>query len=125
MIPAFENFLKAKGASDLLKAPKCLSYCCDGENDFLVLEDVTTKGFAHFAEKQEIWTVEKMHIILKALAKFHGIALALHHQQPAEFSNATKDLEEMLFCDKQWPWYRNHYVSSFPYVYFSTNGTGN
>ncbi|XP_028982284.1 uncharacterized protein LOC114841466 [Diachasma alloeum] len=65
VIPAFENFLQSKGACDLLNVPKCLKYLHDGENDFLVLEDVTTKGFTHAVGKQDIWTTN-MNTTVKA-----------------------------------------------------------
>lgn len=121
MIALFEEFLAEKGKSELLNVPRCLDYVEDGDNDFIALEDATSKGFSGI-DRLIAWNHEDCKIIFKALAQYHGISLAILHQKPKEFHNATKHLIEPLFSEKYWDWYGRYYVSIMLYSCFFSQG---
>lgn len=108
----FEDFLRSKNQLDLLPIPRCLAYYTDGKNDFLALEDAKALGYEHTSRKS-VWEFEDCLIILKSLAKFHGISLALNDQNPSEFFKISGRLIETLFSEQHWNWYKRFYVSIF------------
>ena len=111
MIPKFEEFLKSKGQSSLLSVPKCLAYLLDGENDFLVLEDVGVYGFQSIL-RQDSLDFEQISSILQFLAKFHAISFA-YKDQRKDFSEMSGHIFETYFRKNLWDWYGRFHVSAF------------
>lgn len=105
-----EKFLEAKGKKNFLPAPKCWDSYSDGENDFIVLEDIRTRGYGHIA-RQDPWKLENIKVILKTLAQFHAISFAFKDQCPEVFSQIPKILKESYYgSEKHWAWYGEYYV---------------
>lgn len=109
MIPKFEKFLKEKGQSHLLRIPRYLESYMDGENDFIVLEDLTPLGFGPASRQSCIdWT--ECTVILEALSKFHAISFAYKDQKKEEFTEITNCLKDTYFGKHNWEWYQKFHV---------------
>ncbi|CAD6215701.1 GSCOCG00000512001-RA-CDS [Cotesia congregata] len=109
VIPLMEKFLETKGKKNFLPAPKCWDKYFDGENDFIVLEDIRTRGYGHIA-RQDPWKLENIKVILKTLAQFHAISFAFKDQCPEVFSQIPKILKECFYgTEKHWAWYGEYY----------------
>lgn len=104
------KFLKSKQQQHLLRVPKCLAYFCDGENDFIALEDVRCHGYSHI-QRQDVWKIEDINVILTGLAHFHAISLAYKTQFPSSFSCLVQNLEETYCSEKHYNWHNKYYVS--------------
>lgn len=105
IIPKIEIFLAEKGQSNLLHVPRYLASYMDGENDFLILEDVSPLGFGP-ASRQSCLDWTECVVILETLAKFHAISFAYRDQKKEEFVEMTNYLKETYFGDHNWNWYQ-------------------
>ncbi|XP_032680862.1 uncharacterized protein LOC116848657 [Odontomachus brunneus] len=108
VVPKFEKFLKEKGQSKLLRIPHYLISYMDGENDFIVLEDLSPLGFGPASRQSCIDWAECL-VILEALSKFHAISFAYKDQNKEEFTEMTKCLKETYFGKHNWNWYRRYH----------------
>ncbi|XP_050458493.1 uncharacterized protein LOC126855135 isoform X1 [Cataglyphis hispanica] len=104
IVPKFEKFLADKGQSNLLCIPRHLLSYTDGENDFVVLEDVSPLGFGP-ASRQNCIDWAECIVILKTLAKFHAISFAYKDQKKEEFTKLASVLNETYFGIHNWNWY--------------------
>jgi len=82
----------------------------DGENDFIVLEDVSPLGFGP-ASRQNCLDWAECTVILEALAKFHAISFAYRDQKKEEFAKLISYLTETYFGNHHWNWYQKFHVS--------------
>ncbi|KAL6263305.1 hypothetical protein P5V15_006103 [Pogonomyrmex californicus] len=105
VVPKFKKFLADKGQSDLLRIPCYLASYMDGENDFIVMEDVSIFGFGP-ASRQSCLDWSECVVILKTLAKFHAISFAYRDQKKEEFLELISYLKETYFGDDHWNWYQ-------------------
>lgn len=94
----------------MLRIPRYLISHTDGENDFIVLEDVSPLGFKP-ASRQSCLNLTECTVILKTLAKFHAISFAYRDQQKEEFTEIIHNLEETYFCT-HWDWYKRFHVGN-------------
>lgn len=108
VVPKMEKFLAERGQSSLLRIPRYLASYMDGENDFLVLEDVSPLGFGP-ASRQSCLNWAECTVILETLAKFHAISFAYRDQKKEEFAEITSYLTETYFS--AWNWYQKFHVS--------------
>lgn len=111
IVPKFEKFLADKGQSNLLCIPRHLVSYTDGENDFVVLEDVSPLGFGP-ASRQNCIDWAECIVILKTLAKFHAISFAYKDQKKEEFTKLASVLNETYFGTQNWNWYEKFHVSN-------------
>ncbi|EFN66534.1 hypothetical protein EAG_11028 [Camponotus floridanus] len=105
IVPKFEKFLADKGQSNLLCIPRHLISYTDGENDFIVLEDVSFLGFGP-ASRQNCMDWSECTVMLKALARFHAISFAYRDQKKEEFIKLASNLNELYFDNHTWNWYQ-------------------
>ncbi|XP_063988978.1 uncharacterized protein LOC135168572 [Diachasmimorpha longicaudata] len=105
VVPEFKKFLASKNQEHLFLVPDCLAHVLDGENDFIVLEDVSVYGFGP-ASRQSTLCLEECQMILKAMARFHGVSFALKDQCEKLFYKITEQLEETYFSEKWRDWYQ-------------------
>lgn len=109
VVSKFEKFLSEKRQSNLLRIPRYLYSYMDGENDFIVLEDLTALGFGPASRQSCIdWT--ECTVMLDALAKFHAISFAYRDQKKEEFAELTNCLKETYFGKHNWDWYQRFQV---------------
>lgn len=79
---AFQSRHGVAPASELLtELPRCLAAHCDGETDFLALEDLRPDGY-RAASRQDGLDLAHCRMIIRALGKFHAMTLAIRDQEP-------------------------------------------
>lgn len=86
------------GANFLTEVPKCLAVHCDGENDFLALEDLRPGGYRP-ASRQNGLDLMHCQLIIKKLGKFHAISLAIKDQEPQLFVDMIKYVEVSVWIN--------------------------
>ncbi|XP_015175895.1 PREDICTED: uncharacterized protein LOC107066107 [Polistes dominula] len=106
IIPKFEEFLKSKNQAHILNIPRLLKSLADGENDYLILENVCSLGYGPIT-RQDCVDMEQCTIILEAFAIFHGISFAYKDQNKEQFNECVSHLEETYFRPKHWNWYKD------------------
>lgn len=104
VVPKFKQFLKSKNQAHLLSVPNHLGSLADGENDYVVLENVCTLGFGPIT-RHNCLNMEDCTAILEALATFHAISFAHKDQNKEEFAECVSHLEETYFAPNHWGWY--------------------
>ncbi|XP_020296148.1 uncharacterized protein LOC109861064 isoform X2 [Pseudomyrmex gracilis] len=110
VVPKFEKFLAERGQSDMLRIPRHLVSYLDGENDFIVLEDVSPLGYGP-ASRQNCINFAECTTILKTLAKFHSISFAYRDQKKEEFEQIANCVEETYYCASNWDWHEKFYTN--------------
>ncbi|XP_076248507.1 uncharacterized protein LOC143188240 isoform X2 [Calliopsis andreniformis] len=105
VVPKFERFLEDKGQSRILCIPRHLASVMDGENDYIALENVCSRGYESMFRQDSI-SKDQSVMILKATAKFHAISFAYKDQRKEEFKEIIDNLEETYFSKTHWPWYQ-------------------
>ncbi|XP_015180562.1 PREDICTED: uncharacterized protein LOC107068536 [Polistes dominula] len=104
VIPKFEQFLKSKNQAHILSVPRHLKSLIDGENDYLILENVCNLGYGPIT-RQDCVDMEQCTVILEAFATFHAISFAHKDQNKEEFKECVSQLRETYFSPKYWGWY--------------------
>lgn len=93
VIPAWERFQKRRSPQRAFKEyPVCYASYCDGENDFIALEDLNVFGYSS-PIRQECISLEECVLTMSTLGRFHGISLAFRELEPEEFEKTCKCLE--------------------------------
>lgn len=110
IIPAFDEFTASKGQSRLLVVPQCLAAVVDGENDYLVLQDVSVQGYGPVARLNTL-NLNELNVLLRAMANFHAVSFAYKDQNAKGFQNLADKLIETYFHQERWDWYKNFHVS--------------
>lgn len=109
----YQEFLGSKNQSPLLLLPNCLAFHLDGENDYIVLEDVSPQGFGP-AARQSCLTFEQCRYILEAMARFHGVSFAYKDQCKEDFNKRASKLSETYFSNDLYEsWYKRFHVSKY------------
>lgn len=91
--PALLEFQSGKALNDT-DSFQCICKCYAAENDefdhfAIILDDLRSNGYAMWNPKQPIRN-DHSNAVMRALGKFHGISLAMKHQQPDLFEQFTK-----------------------------------
>lgn len=107
----FEKFLESKDRSPLLNIPKCRAYHIDGENDFIVLQNVTLLGYTPM-DKKNIVNYEQCKHVIKSMARFHSVSLAFKNENKEKFNHLTSLLTETFYTVSHYEnWYKEFHVS--------------
>ncbi|XP_073833395.1 uncharacterized protein [Musca autumnalis] len=105
VVPAWEEFQKRRQPKNpFTEYPKCYASHCDGENDFVALEDVSFLGYGS-PDRQGYITLEECLLTMRTLGRFHGISLALNALEPELFEKTGKCLEETYYAESNRKWY--------------------
>ncbi|XP_020296161.1 uncharacterized protein LOC109861068 [Pseudomyrmex gracilis] len=110
VVPKLKKFLAERGQSDLLRIPRHLISYMDGENDFIVLEDVSPLGYGP-PSRQNCINFAECSTILKTLAKFHSISFAYRDQKKEEYEQIINCLKETYYSPSHWSWYEKFYTN--------------
>lgn len=105
IISEFEKFVKDKGQNQLLCTPRYLASHLDGENDFIALEDVSCLGFGPVS-RQNCLDFHQCSMILKSMARFHGISFAFKDQHKEKFAQLADHTHETYMSYEHWDWYK-------------------
>ncbi|XP_075984504.1 uncharacterized protein LOC142982070 [Anticarsia gemmatalis] len=98
--PVFEKFQAQWNIEKPFVIPKCYlasEYC-------VVLQDLKKDGFAMMERKQGL-DVKQFYLVLKKLAHFHALSLAMKTQKPEEFYklvDGEKGIREFLFVEEKY-----------------------
>uniref|UniRef100_A0A182VYD7 CHK domain-containing protein n=1 Tax=Anopheles minimus TaxID=112268 RepID=A0A182VYD7_9DIPT len=95
-----------------LPYPKCLTAGSDEYGDRIVLEDLTTSGFA-MVDRRIGLSFDHCMAVMKELAKLHAVSLALKHEQPREFADLCSKVREIVYCPEATDFYTHSLESSF------------
>ncbi|XP_011181745.1 uncharacterized protein LOC105211807 [Zeugodacus cucurbitae] len=105
VVPAWEAFqARRKPANPFTEYPKCFASYCDGENDFIALENVNFRGY-NAPNRQDYISLEDAILTMRTLGRFHGISLAFRALEPEVFEAAAKGLEETYYSEAKRQWY--------------------
>jgi len=88
-----------------LPVPVCLWSHSDGENDFIVMLDLGTEGFA-ISERTQKCNTGHCEAAIEMLGHFHAVGLAMRYQEPDTFAKMTKDMGETYFRVDYEDWYK-------------------
>ncbi|XP_066601530.1 uncharacterized protein [Prorops nasuta] len=110
VVPKFMKFLLEKKHSEFLTIPCCYTALTDGNNDYLVLEDVSFSGFGPLTRQNTI-TYDQCLIILRSMAKFHSISIAYHDQHKESYEDLVYSLIETYFKEERWEWYKRQHTN--------------
>lgn len=70
----------------------CLGASFDGENDWIMMKDLTYEGFGS-ACRQTGMDYNHMKLALETLGKFHGLSLVYKHQRPDVFDSLLEFIQ--------------------------------
>ncbi|CAD7087526.1 unnamed protein product [Hermetia illucens] len=76
--------------------PKMISGTLDFMQEYIVLEDMSTKGFGNVNRSTPL-KFEECEAVFKALAKLHAVSFAYKDQNPSELKKLVEPLEEIVF----------------------------
>ncbi|KAJ4445907.1 hypothetical protein ANN_12593 [Periplaneta americana] len=79
-----------------LIAPHCYRAETDGENDVIILQDMTSKGFV-MLNRLRILGVPELFLVMRKLGRFHGLSLAMKTLDPERFKEVRLCLKETVY----------------------------
>ncbi|XP_052866192.1 uncharacterized protein LOC128272426 [Anopheles cruzii] len=86
---------------------RCFVAYCDGENDFIALDDLGQYGYAT-ASRAEGVGLEDCLRCMRALGRFHALSLAMKEQESDRFHTIVQQhVEETYYAARLKPWYNN------------------
>lgn len=110
VLPSLLQFQSTKKVSDpFLNYAKLFYSYCDGENDFIILEDATIHSFGAAVRQQGI-DLAHAEMTLKTFAKFHAMSFAMRDQKPEEFARICNKIEEQYYHERLWGWYQRFWA---------------
>ncbi|XP_026481014.1 uncharacterized protein LOC113387855 [Ctenocephalides felis] len=101
-----EKFLIDDGRR-FTSVPKCYL----ARNDIVVLEDLKHRGFKMVDRKLGL-TVVQCSAILKELARYHALSLAMKHHFPEEVDQLRQTIAEGMFANENKEWYSGYYEAA-------------
>ncbi|XP_063216112.1 uncharacterized protein LOC134527390 isoform X2 [Bacillus rossius redtenbacheri] len=101
---AFQEKLKPE--HPFTEIPRCYKTLADGENDFIILEDLAPDGY-QIPPRSEGLDYAHCFKILATLARFHALSLALRDQDPGAFLEVADSVQEIFYKAELKPWYGN------------------
>ncbi|XP_026316199.1 uncharacterized protein LOC113227478 [Hyposmocoma kahamanoa] len=113
VLPALLKFQTSKNVTEPFTnyAKLFLSYC-DGTNDVLCLEDVSTENFGGTVRQEGI-DIDHCRLSFKILAQYHAISIAMKEQEPETFEVLKNIVFETYFDDRLWEWYERFWEKIF------------
>ncbi|CAO1422867.1 unnamed protein product [Diamesa serratosioi] len=106
VLKGFEEFqsVKKDAKRPFVEVPKCFVAYCDGENDFLVLENLNDCGYSTIPRNNAM-DIHICRLIMQTLGRFHGVSFVIRDQSPELFDNLTAKLEETYYAPRLKNWY--------------------
>uniref|UniRef100_A0A182PD59 CHK domain-containing protein n=1 Tax=Anopheles epiroticus TaxID=199890 RepID=A0A182PD59_9DIPT len=94
-----------------LPYPKCVTAGADDYGDRIVLEDLTTSGYA-MVDRRVGLSYDHCAAVMKELAKLHAVSLAMKHAQPTEYGEVCGKIREIVYCPEAAEFYTHSLESS-------------
>lgn len=107
ILPTFLELEKEFGAKHSIRnqVPVCYACVLDGENDFIILEDLTESNCIVLSENS---TLQERDLCLSVLAHIHAVSMALQIKKPKEFAKIARATPEIYFNEENREWYRRY-----------------
>lgn len=104
ILPALIEVQKSSGAKECIQdyTPKCYSCCIDGENDYILIEDLSAAGCVSVSEYP---TEFERNNVLKTLAHLHAVSIALRIKRPDVFQKIVEEIPELYYTESNRNWY--------------------
>ncbi|KAJ4443275.1 hypothetical protein ANN_04943 [Periplaneta americana] len=99
IVPGFSTFLREhfpRFQHSFLPVPKCYSAESDGENDVVIMEDLTSRGFT-IPDRLKVLGIPELYLVMEHLGRFHGVSLAMKIIDPENFQKIREPLTESAF----------------------------
>ncbi|XP_053693854.1 uncharacterized protein LOC128741816 isoform X2 [Sabethes cyaneus] len=106
LVPVLEDFSRNR-----LPFPQCLYAGTDAEGDLIVLEDLQCRDL-YMVDRRKSLTFWQCRIIMRELANFHAVSLAMKQIQPARFLNMKKKVREIVYNDEAAEFYTHSLETS-------------
>ncbi|XP_044728830.1 uncharacterized protein LOC123292300 [Chrysoperla carnea] len=98
------QFQKEKNIVVCNSVPRCLAAVCDGENDILVLQDISPENFKALGRECRI-DLEHCLLVIRMFASFHAVSFAFKDQHPDEYEKIAVHLKETYYAERYRNWY--------------------
>ncbi|XP_069673129.1 uncharacterized protein [Periplaneta americana] len=99
ILDAFIEFQRERGITEPVQfTPRCYLVECDGKDDIMVLEDLSTQGFSVPSCKKPL-TLQDLHLLMHVLGQFHALSLAIKTLQPQRFRDIKSAVNETIWTD--------------------------
>ncbi|XP_058057776.1 uncharacterized protein LOC131208879 isoform X1 [Anopheles bellator] len=85
---------------------RCFVAYCDGENDFIALDDLGQYGYATASRTKGIGLGECLNC-MRSLGRFHALSMAMKDQEPEWFQRVANTPVETYYCVDREAWFRN------------------
>uniref|UniRef100_A0A1B0DI70 CHK kinase-like domain-containing protein n=1 Tax=Phlebotomus papatasi TaxID=29031 RepID=A0A1B0DI70_PHLPP len=96
IIPAFEDFQARRSPKKpFIEYPRCYSSFCDGNHDYVALDDLSKYGFVS-ADRQNGMDFEHCRLALESLGRLHALSLAMKDQEPENFAKLSQKSQSMV-----------------------------
>ncbi|GAB0096102.1 uncharacterized protein DMENIID0001_115680 [Sergentomyia squamirostris] len=116
VIPAFEEFQKSRNARNPFKDyAGCFASFCDGENDYLALDDLGQYGFRP-TDRHDGLDYDHCRLAVECLARFHSVSIAFRNQEPKKFAEITEKIQETYYSPGFKIWHSNFLKSQIKVV---------
>ncbi|KAK9874576.1 hypothetical protein WA026_005409 [Henosepilachna vigintioctopunctata] len=96
VFPTMKEFLTPFGDDVRMNyIPKFYSICEEYKNETLILEDLFHEGFLSW-DRYKVLDMDHVLLVLKSLAEYHAISLAMSKKIPKDFEGLSRNLSNML-----------------------------
>ncbi|CAK1554594.1 unnamed protein product [Leptosia nina] len=104
ILPLFTEFQRSLNAKESLQKyiPFCYHYHCDGQADYLILEDLSENGYCPISHSPSDTEREG---ILKVIALLHAVSMAMRLKNPELFFKLANEFPECYFNERRRAWY--------------------
>ncbi|XP_069672985.1 uncharacterized protein [Periplaneta americana] len=101
VIAAFTEFQRVVGIMEPIQfTPRCYFAECNGDNDILVFEDLSTQGYSVPSCKQPM-DLQNLNLLMQTLGQFHALSLAIKNLQPQRFADIRASVNETTWTDRR------------------------
>lgn len=111
VLPAMIDLQTLSGAKEKIQdnIPICYEYLCDGDNDFILLEDLAESNCSAISS---VPTLYERDVTLKSLAHFHAVSFALRIKNPDLFVKLANAVPEVYYTESNRNWYTPYLQSA-------------
>ncbi|XP_050679515.1 uncharacterized protein LOC126975596 [Leptidea sinapis] len=88
--------------------------CYLAQNDLVILKDLKEQGFV-MPDRRQGLTIEQCYVVLKNLAQFHALSLAMKSYDPEGFHellNVQDGISEVFFLVENENYYKSYYIEA-------------
>lgn len=105
--PAFMDLQRRYNVPDLYdEVPRCLATYQDGENDFIVMEDLSSIGYRSADRQLEI-DLPHCRLSMISFGRLHGLSHAMRVLEPEKFKQLTSHMTDIYFWEETRNWHED------------------